>query len=56
MIGEVLVGGAAAEDTFSPDIISTNAVGDSPLMLALRRRQREISHSEVVVVTHDSMI
>jgi hypothetical protein len=55
-MSDALMGDAMVGEKSWLDIARMTTPGDSPIARAIRRRQWEITHSEEVVVTHDSMI
>jgi hypothetical protein len=55
-MGDALMGNAMVGEKSRLDIARMTVPGDSPIARAIQRRQWEITHSEEVVVTHDSMI
>jgi hypothetical protein len=55
-MSELLTGDATFRDHPSFEIAGLTVSGDSVLMVAIRRRQREINNSEVVTVRHDAII
>lgn len=55
-MSELLTGDATFRDHPTFETACLTVSGDSALMVAIRRRQREIEHSEVVTVGHDAII
>jgi hypothetical protein len=55
-MSELLTGDATFRDHPSFEITGLTVSGESALVVAIRRRQREIKSSEVVTVRHDAII